>query len=161
MLTDIMSAPSFRLHGIRLAAELRAYSPPIPIASSRSARSWPSTSLHFWWAPWWAYGGHSKTGQSHKALTCEFVVGVTRFELVASSVSDGPGRVAGKREMLCNACSMAASGVGSTTAKHHKKRLVTKRFAPNLHRVLSSADPDSRHSSTSCACALPASASSS
>jgi hypothetical protein len=32
-------------------------------------------------------------------LTCVFMVGVTRFELVASSVSDGPGAVVGKHEM--------------------------------------------------------------
>ena len=32
-------------------------------------------------------------------LTSSFVVGVTRFELVASSVSDGPGAVVGKYKM--------------------------------------------------------------
>lgn len=32
-------------------------------------------------------------------LTCLIMVGVTRFELVASSVSDGPRAVAGKHEM--------------------------------------------------------------
>ena len=49
--------------------------------------SWPSTSLRFWWIPWWAYGGHKQRGQKHKPLTSLFMVGVTRFELVASSVS--------------------------------------------------------------------------